>query len=152
MKQRSFLTDYSNKADIQAARLNMALVEVNSLTPISVDILASLPAEKLAFLDMMTTRFSKLQDIIGSKIFPLILELLQEDAITFIDKLNKLEKLGYIDDTNWWIELREIRNKLAHDYPDDQDSISTHLSLVLVKSTELLDFWQNLKNKIKKLQ
>ena len=41
---------------------------------------------------MMTTRFGKLQDIIGSKIFPLILNLLEEDAVAFIDKLNKPNK------------------------------------------------------------
>lgn len=50
---------------------------------------------------MMTTRFDKLQNIIGLKIFPIIINLLEEDAVAFIDKLNKLEKLGYIEDTNW---------------------------------------------------
>jgi hypothetical protein len=100
---------------------------------------------------MMTTRFGKLQDIIGSKIFPIILNLLEEEAVAFIDKLNKLEKLGYIDDANWWIELREIRNKIAHDYPDDHDLICSHLSVVILKAAELIEFWQKLKTKIAKL-
>ena len=100
---------------------------------------------------MMTTRFGKLQDIIGSKIFPIILNLLEEEAVAFIDKLNKLEKLGYIDDANWWIELREIRNKIAHDYPDDHDLICSHISAVIVKAAELIEFWQKLKTKIARL-
>jgi len=100
---------------------------------------------------MMTTRFGKLQDIIGSKIFPLILNLLEEDAVAFIDKLNKLEKLGYIEDANWWIELREIRNKIAHYYPDDHDLICSHISVATIKAAGLIEFWQKLKTKIVRL-
>ena len=151
MKQRSFLAYYANIADIQSTRLKDALIQVNKLLPLSAAVLANLPTDKLAFLDMMTTRFGKLQDIIGSKIFPIILNLLEEDAVAFIDKLNKLEKLGYIDDATWWIELREIRNKIAHDYPDDHDLICSHISAVIVKAAELIEFWQKLKTKIARL-
>ena len=151
MKQRSFLAYYANIADIQSTRLKDALIQVNKLLPLSPAVLANLPADKLAFLDMLTTRFGKLQDIIGSKIFPIILNLLEEDAVAFIDKLNKLEKLGYIEDANWWIELREIRNKIAHDYPDNHDLICSHISVVIVKAAELIEFWQKLKTKIARL-
>ena len=151
MKQRSFLAYYANIADIQSTRLKDALIQVNKLLPLFAAVLANLPTDKLAFLDMMTTRFGKLQDIIGSKIFPIILNLLEEDAVAFIDKLNKLEKLGYIDDATWWIELREIRNKIAHDYPDDHDLICSHISVVIVKAAELIEFWQKLKTKIARL-
>lgn len=151
MKQRSFLTYYANIADIQSTRLKDALMQVNKLTPLSATVLASLSTDKLAFLDMMTTRFGKLQDIIGSKIFPIILNLLEEDAVAFIDKLNKLEKLGYIEDANWWVELHEIRNKIAHDYPDDHDLICSHISVVIIKAAELIEFWQKLKTKIARL-
>lgn len=151
MKQHSFLAYYANIADIQSTRLKDALIQVNKLLPLSAAVLGNLPTDKLAFLDMMTTRFGKLQDIIGSKIFPIILNLLEEDAVAFIDKLNKLEKLGYIDDATWWIELREIRNKIAHDYPDDHDLICSHISAVIVKAAELIEFWQKLKTKIARL-
>ncbi len=151
MKQRSFLAYYANIADIQSTRLKDALIQVNKLLPLFAAVLANLPTDKLAFLDMMTTRFGKLQDIIGLKIFPIILNLLEEDAVAFIDKLNKLEKLGYIEDANWWVELREIRNKIAHDYPDDHDLICSHISVVIVKAAELIEFWQKLKTKIARL-
>ena len=151
MKQRSFLAYYANIADIQSTRLKDALIQVNKLLPLFAAVLANLPTDKLAFLDMMTTRFGKLQDIIGLKIFPIILNLLEEDAVAFIDKLNKLEKLGYIEDANWWVELRGIRNKITHDYPDDHDLICSHISVVIVKATELIEFWQKLKTKIARL-
>lgn len=88
MKQRSFLMGYAEIADIHAMRLSKALMQVNRLMPISASILSKLPDQQLAFLDMMTIRFSKLQDIIGSKILPLILEILKEDAHAFIDNAN----------------------------------------------------------------
>ena len=63
MKQRSFLAYYANIADIQSTRLKDALTQINKLIPLSAAVLANLPADKLAFLDMLTTRFGKLQDI-----------------------------------------------------------------------------------------
>jgi len=35
------------------------------------------------------------------------------------DVLDKIEKEEIIDSLGQWIELREIRNDLEHDYPDD---------------------------------
>ena len=36
-----------------------------------------------------------------------------------IDKLNRLEKLGYIERAETWHVLRSICNRFTHDYPDD---------------------------------
>lgn len=151
MKQQSFINSYVNTADLHADRLEKALVVTSKLSPITPNKLSNLEANDLAFLDMLTTRFSKLQDIIGGKIFPMLLTLLAEDATAFIDKLNRLEKLGYIDSAAWWMELREIRNQITHDYPDDYELIATHMVTLIPKVKELLDYWQQLKQKIKVL-
>jgi len=37
---------------------------------------------------------------------------------TFIDKLNRLEKLGAIPSAEQWNEIRQIRNRMTHEYPD----------------------------------
>lgn len=148
MKKQTLLSDYLKVADIHAARLKGALVQCAHFIPLSAEGLAKLPLEQVAFLDMMTMRFGKLQDIIGVKIFSLMLELLGEDAGSFVDKLNKLEKLGYIDDVNWWMALREIRNQIMHDYPDDYEAIVLHLAMLTTKANELLLFWDGLKHKI----
>lgn len=148
MNPYNFLQDYSRIADIHFLKLDKSLKEVHKLMPLSSSTLEKLSYQQLAFLDMMTTRFGKLQDIIGAKIMPLILEILKEDAPAFIDKLNRLEKLGYLEDANWWIELRDIRNQIAHDYPDDYHLLSQHLLILSAKAGELLEFWQILKIKI----
>ncbi len=151
MKNHVLLSDYLKVADIHAQRLKGALIQAADFMPLTADNLANLPLNQVAFLDMMTMRFGKLQDVIGAKIFSLILDVLGEDALTFIDKLNKLEKIGYVHEVNWWMSLREIRNQVMHDYPDDYEAISLHLFILMEKSNELLLFWEELKNKISKI-
>ena len=53
----------------------------------------------------------------GGRIFPAILSLAQEDVKkkTFIDILNRLEELEVLD-KNQWLNLREARNEIAHEY------------------------------------
>jgi hypothetical protein len=57
----------------------------------------------------------------GTRLFASVLDLLQEpgDLVAFIDKLNRLEKLGAIDSASYWRQFREMRNQFAHDYPDE---------------------------------
>jgi uncharacterized protein with HEPN domain len=148
MKKHILLSDYIKIADIHAARLKGALEQSAHFMPLSAERLATLPLNQLSFLDMITMRFGKLQDIIGANIFSLVLDLLGEDAASLIDKLNKLERLDYIDNVNWWMDLREIRNQVMHDYPDDYAIIVSHLSMLIVKANELLLFWNGLKTKI----
>ena len=97
MKKHILLSDYIKVADIHAIRLEGSLTEASNLMPLSAEILANLPLGKIAFLDMLTMRFGKLQDVIGAKIFPLILNILGEDAAALIDKLNVLEGVDVND-------------------------------------------------------
>lgn len=151
MKSQRLLNDYIKMAEIHAIKLKGALDEATNMqSSLTSSLLPKLVLSQVAFLDMLNLRFSKLQDLIGSKIFPITLDLLKEDALTFIDKLNKLERLGFLTghfNANWWLSLREIRNQLSHDYPDDYELIASHLSILLVKATELLDFWKFFKEK-----
>ncbi len=48
------------------------------------------------------------------------------DSIKFddrpmLDKLHRLEKLGYLDSMEQWHIIRSVRNSFAHDYPQDDD-------------------------------
>jgi hypothetical protein len=45
-----------------------------------------------------------------------------------IDKLHRLEKLGYLDDGEQWHGLRVIRNRFAHDYPEDDALKAAYLN------------------------
>lgn len=145
-KKQSFLLDYIKIADLHADRLQVAMLEITKLFPINTKTFSLLKKDEIAFLDMTTTRFGKLQDIIGAKIFPLILDILGEDnAPSFRDKLNRLEKLNIIHNANWWMDLREIRNQITHDYLDDYDILSKNFNMLIPIAKQLLVFWDDLK-------
>ena len=69
-------------------------------------------------LDVFLFRFTKLQDSVGKKLFPTILEASQEDikGLTFIDRINRLDELNIV---SWaeWKPIRDKRNDIAHEYP-----------------------------------
>ena len=69
---------------------------------------------------------------------------------TFIDILNLFEKFGFILDATFWINLRQTRNAIAHEYPDHLEKLSVDLNAVYNQSKELLDYWAFLKNRINK--
>jgi uncharacterized protein with HEPN domain len=70
----------------------------------------------LALADQIIYRFSKLQDILGAKIFKNLL-LYQGENVNkpFLDILNRLEEIGLIE-VERWFEMRDLRNEIAHDY------------------------------------
>lgn len=104
-----------------ADRMAWAMTTLVNLRPLSPEKLASVTAIDLAVLDQFVIRFTKLQDAMGARLLPSLLELTQEPGSlnTFIDKLNRLEKIGAIESAERWQKFREMRNQFAHDYPDD---------------------------------
>ena len=113
------------------------LKEQQPLTP---EKLATLSPMQLAVCDQFIARFSKLQDTMGAKLLPAILELTKEqgDLTAFIDKLNRLEKIGAIPSAAQWLKLREMRNQFAHDYPEDPEIQSSLLNKALDLAEEML--------------
>jgi hypothetical protein len=75
--------------------------------------------EKLRILDQLLFRFTKLQDALGLRLVPATLAALSEpfEDWSMIDRLNRLEKPGYLD-VDAWLRWRETRNRLAHEDPD----------------------------------
>jgi hypothetical protein len=75
-------------------------------------------------------RFARLQDTLGARLLPAILEHLQEpfDDRPMLDKLHRLERLGYLPSVEQWQALRAIRNRFAHDYPQDDTLKAAYLN------------------------
>lgn len=84
-----------------------------------VDVFAAMPPEEKAILDAYLKRFASLQDFLGAKIFPLLIEISGIGSVKMSEVLFMMEKEGIIDSFDNWMELREIRNELEHDYPDE---------------------------------
>ena len=68
--------------------------------------------------DQILYRFTKLQDAMGERLVPATLGWLQEpqESWPMRDKLDRLDKLGYLD-VEAWLQWRDVRNRLAHEYP-----------------------------------
>lgn len=79
----------------------------------------TLKPEKRAILDAYLKRFASIQDFLGAKIFSLLLEIAGINNTKMSEVLSHIEKEGIIDSLENWIELREIRNELEHDYPEE---------------------------------
>lgn len=72
-------------------------------------------------LDAFVSRFCRLQDTLGDKLLPTYLRMQLEPIGTVLDNLNRAEKLGLIASVADWIEARNLRNSLVHEYTEDMD-------------------------------
>lgn len=90
-------------------------------TSFSVSELANLSSQHRRLLDQFAYRFTRLQDDMGGRLFPGLLGALGEEfgPLSMIDRLNRLEQLGWIPQVDEWLELRRIRNEFTHDYPEN---------------------------------
>ncbi len=70
--------------------------------------------------EALTSRFSRLSDLLVQRLFRTIdeAELIFEG--TLIDRLNRMEKRGVITSSAEWRSLRILRNDIAHEYLMDE--------------------------------
>ncbi len=120
-------------------RMEFAKSKVVTFIPLNRDNYYTMDDETIGSLDQYIFRFSKLQDIMGSRLFPEILEALAESVtdLPFIDILNRLEKLGILDSAFTWIQLRKIRNDISHEYPASLIERIEGINLLFDKLEEL---------------
>ncbi len=144
--QKSFL----NIAELHVKNLQEALDDLASKYPFTQDFILHMKKEELRILDTMTYRFSKLQDLIGSKIIDLF--LMQEaqyiDGMSMLDKIHKLEKLHILENEDTWLNLRDTRNHIAQEYPDNPALAANKLNDVYMQSSVLIDIYTKLKNSL----
>ena len=105
--------------------MQYAMDSLKDIFPIDIKTYMGLTPEQISRTDQLIYRFSQLQDTIGNKLFPLILDGLGEYApnMPFIDILNSLEKLSIIESTEQWLSLREIRNLVTHEYSGNEQEM-----------------------------
>lgn len=87
--------------------------------------------EHSEILDAFVSRYGRLQDTLGDKLLPAMLRAGLEKAGVQLDNLIRAEKLGWIESTQDWIELRELRNRLVHEYMESADDLPDALQQAL---------------------
>ncbi|MBS0236471.1 MAG: hypothetical protein JSS50_03935 [Proteobacteria bacterium] len=136
-------------ADRHADRIEMALLWLRYLFPIDARKVKDLTDQEFSFIEVLINRFAKLQDYLGAKVFDEFLRLVDdysEDATT-LDKLNKLERLKIIENVDLWRQMREVRNHIAHEYPDDPALTAKYLNQIYILAPKLLGILETLKRK-----
>jgi uncharacterized protein with HEPN domain len=66
-------------------------------------------------IEALTARFERAQDYFVTKVLRMIDILEGEEGVT-IDVLNRSEKRGLIESSDQFLEMRRLRNKIAHEY------------------------------------
>ena len=108
--------------------------------------------EKVKTIDTFIYRFIKLQDIMGDKLFRVFLDEMGEykDSMSLLDVLDKLEKLEVIPNSVRWMEYRKLRNKLTHEYPNNEDEIIEGIEIALEVFCEIEIIVQEMEKYMKK--
>jgi hypothetical protein len=79
-------------------------------------------------VDAFGARFARMQDTIGDKVIPELLRRMAETPGAALDNLNRMEKLGLLDSVVDWIEARNPRNCLIHEYMRDPEDFANALN------------------------
>ncbi|MEW6693991.1 MAG: hypothetical protein AB1371_03400 [Pseudomonadota bacterium] len=91
-------------------------------------------------MDAFVARFGRLQDTVGDKLLPALLRWMGNTPGPVIDNLRLLEKWGWLQDAESWLDTRLLRNRLIHEYQQDAtlfaDALNTaHERVGLLVST-----------------
>ena len=89
-------------------------------------------------LDVFVSRFGCMQDTLGDKLVPSLLKSLAEKLGSALDNLNRAEKLGLLTSVVEWLDVRNLRNKLVHEYMVDTDEFAMALNQAHVVVTLLV--------------
>ncbi len=68
-----------------------------------------------------------MQDTLGDKLLPVWLKLLGEPLGAVVDNLDKAEKLGILTSADDWLEYRQLRNQMVHEYIEDMTILAQAL-------------------------
>jgi hypothetical protein len=79
-------------------------------------------------VDAFVARFGRLQDTLGDKLLPRLLEWLAEPIGPAIDNIARAERLGLIRSGEAWIEARQLRNFMIHEYVRDASRLASALN------------------------
>ena len=102
-------------------------------------------------LDAFVSRFGLLQDNIGDKLLPQLLDAMAERTGAALENLDRAEKLGWLESADTWMEVRKLRNQMVHEYIEDLNVLSSALNAGHAYVNILLDTAQRLRTQFDRL-
>ena len=144
-----------SEGDSHLQRLRRSKHLLDEFMPLTVASLKVASDERVEHLDQFIYRFSRLQDSMGTRLLPSLYGFFENNSksVPFLDILNRLEQLGILTSVEEWQFFRNLRNSLAHDYPESIDQTVLTLNTLHSKWPHLeklylnaRDYYQNRKN------
>ena len=128
-------------------RLESSAARLAGIFPLTATTLASLAEMDVSILDQYIYRFTKLQDAMGTRLFPALVSMItgDDEPRPFLDTLNQLEKAGIVSSVETWQTLRVLRNNLAHDYPDSGEQSAATLNMLFSQWRQLAAMYDHAK-------
>ena len=123
------INEIIDKINLHKKRSKSALLEISEWESLDCEIFEDF--EKIKTIDTFIYRFIKLQDLMGEKLFKVFLDKIGEykDNMSLLDILDKLEKFEIIQDASDWMGYRKLRNKLTHEYPNNEEDVINGIKL-----------------------
>lgn len=76
-------------------------------------------AEDYDAFEALTSRFARVSDMLLQKYFRALDTVELYDGGTLLDVLHRAEKRGLVSTADEFLEIRELRNEIAHEYATD---------------------------------
>jgi hypothetical protein len=101
-------------------------------------------------VDQFAYRYTRLQDDLGARLMPAVLNALSEDvrSMSAVDRFGRLEQLGWLPSADQWLALRQVRNQFAHEYPDSSVERFERLQMATEAARQLLSIVELFNQKI----
>jgi predicted nucleotidyltransferase len=138
---------YFNECNKHIKRIVESYNNIDKILPMSASSYIALSDDEIKNIDQYLFRFAKLQDTIGDKIFIMIIKDFSEDTsrFTFLDILNKLEKIGILNNKDEWRTLREYRNDISHQYDDEPKEMAEAINNIFSQKNIIIEIYQKIK-------
>lgn len=149
----SKLNEMIKIAYIHAERIEMAMNDLQVIYPLNKEIVLNFSKNELMAVELLLSRFAKLQDYIGEVLIDSFLKDTGDykSNLTMLDKINKLERLEVIEEAQLWKEMRVIRNHISHEYPNNPGLTAEYINRVFKLSPKLIQILHNIKARMLKL-
>ena len=76
--------------------------------------------EALEKVEAFTSRFARVVDLLIHRVFRSIDFYELQEPGTLLDVANRAERRGFVESVEWLREMKDARNRIAHDYSGDR--------------------------------
>lgn len=133
-------------AERLAGRLRSSLQDLESALPISPAAVDGLDEGLQLRIDAFLKRFEQLQDAVSNRVVRALLIELGDDVAGYSarDAFDRAESLGALDDAARFLDIARLRNRLAHEYPMDDERRAGRLNAAFEAAPVLLQEYARL--------